>query len=94
MEEQQQLSEPVETSKEFQQSGVNLDAMEILHVKRKKTIQTVKKSNSSSMDSSVKKLMMSSNSAIESMMASTSVSAIENTVKMSTTSEASAIENA
>ncbi|XP_014012529.1 nebulin-related-anchoring protein isoform X1 [Salmo salar] len=94
MEEQQQVSEPVDTSKEFQQSGVNLDAMEILHVKRKKTIQTVKKSNSSSMDSSVKKLMMASNSAIESMMASTSVSAIENTVKMSTTSEASAIENA
>ncbi|XP_041714201.1 nebulin-related-anchoring protein isoform X1 [Coregonus clupeaformis] len=101
MEEQQQASEQVETSKEFQQSGVNLDAMEILHVKRKKTIQTVKKStttSSSSMDSSVKKLMMASSSAtasaIESMMASASVSAIEDTVKTSTTSEASAIENA
>uniref|UniRef100_A0A3Q1GTL3 Nebulin-related anchoring protein n=1 Tax=Acanthochromis polyacanthus TaxID=80966 RepID=A0A3Q1GTL3_9TELE len=39
---QQQTSEQVETSEEIQQ-GVNMDAMEVLHVKRKKTIQTVQK---------------------------------------------------
>uniref|UniRef100_A0A3Q3BP25 Nebulin-related anchoring protein n=1 Tax=Haplochromis burtoni TaxID=8153 RepID=A0A3Q3BP25_HAPBU len=39
---QQQASEQVETSEEIQQ-GVNMDAMEVLHVKRKKTIQTVQK---------------------------------------------------
>uniref|UniRef100_A0A3B4B4G4 LIM zinc-binding domain-containing protein n=1 Tax=Periophthalmus magnuspinnatus TaxID=409849 RepID=A0A3B4B4G4_9GOBI len=38
---QQQSSEQVETSEEIQQ-GVNMDAMEVLHVKRKK-IQTVQK---------------------------------------------------
>ncbi|CAI5658860.1 unnamed protein product [Oreochromis niloticus] len=42
---QQQASEQVETSEEIQQ-GVNMDAMEVLHVKRKKTIQTVQKKSS------------------------------------------------
>ncbi|XP_018618082.2 nebulin-related-anchoring protein isoform X1 [Scleropages formosus] len=44
MQQQQQQSQTVmETTEEFQQPGVNPDAMEILHVKRKKTIHTVKK---------------------------------------------------
>lgn len=38
--EQQQSTTETETTKEFQQPGVNPDAMEILHVKRKKTIHT------------------------------------------------------
>uniref|UniRef100_A0A8C9VEP4 Nebulin-related anchoring protein n=1 Tax=Scleropages formosus TaxID=113540 RepID=A0A8C9VEP4_SCLFO len=40
---QQQSQTVMETTEEFQQPGVNPDAMEILHVKRKKTIHTVKK---------------------------------------------------
>ncbi|XP_016335644.1 nebulin-related-anchoring protein-like isoform X1 [Sinocyclocheilus anshuiensis] len=39
-EQQQSTTEQTETTKEFQQQGVNPDAMEILHVKRKKTIHT------------------------------------------------------
>ncbi|XP_050980766.1 nebulin-related-anchoring protein isoform X2 [Labeo rohita] len=37
---QESTTEQTETTKEFQQPGVNPDAMEILHVKRKKTIHT------------------------------------------------------
>lgn len=37
---QHDSSEQVETSEHVQQSAVNPDAMEILHVKRKKTIHT------------------------------------------------------
>ncbi|XP_051522836.1 nebulin-related-anchoring protein isoform X2 [Myxocyprinus asiaticus] len=37
---QQSATEQMETTKEFQQPGVNPDAMEILQVKRKKTIHT------------------------------------------------------
>uniref|UniRef100_A0A3B4VIL5 Nebulin-related anchoring protein n=1 Tax=Seriola dumerili TaxID=41447 RepID=A0A3B4VIL5_SERDU len=44
---QQQMSQQAETSEEIQQ-GVNMDAMEVLHVKRKKTIQTVQKKSTSS----------------------------------------------
>lgn len=36
----QSTTEQRETTQEFQQPGVNPDAMEILHVKRKKTIHT------------------------------------------------------
>lgn len=39
-EQEQSTTEQAETTKEFQQPGVNPDAMEILHVKRKKTIHT------------------------------------------------------
>ncbi|XP_052427609.1 nebulin-related-anchoring protein-like [Carassius gibelio] len=39
-EQEQSNTEQTETTKEFQQPGVNPDAMEILHVKRKKTIHT------------------------------------------------------
>lgn len=84
--EQQQLSlEQVETSENIQH-GVNLDAMEILHVKRKKTTQTIKKStttSSSTVASSVNKSMTTSHTA----------SSIENAVKMSTISQASALED-
>ncbi|XP_067100527.1 nebulin-related-anchoring protein [Osmerus mordax] len=84
---EQQSSEQVETAKQIQQ-GVNLDAMEILHVKRKKTSQIVKKStttssSSSTVASTVRKSVTSSHTA----------SAMENAVKTSATSEASAIEN-
>ncbi|XP_028989639.1 nebulin-related-anchoring protein isoform X2 [Betta splendens] len=44
---QQQAFEEVEACKEIQR-GVNMDAMEVLHVKRKKTIQTVQKKATSS----------------------------------------------
>ncbi|KAL4613004.1 nebulin-related-anchoring protein isoform X2 [Arapaima gigas] len=40
---QSQMQTVAETTEEFQQPGVNPDAMEVLHVKRKKTIHTVKK---------------------------------------------------
>lgn len=39
-EQQQSTAEQTETTKELQQPGVNPDAMEILHVKKKKTIHT------------------------------------------------------
>lgn len=82
---QQQASEQVETTEEVQQ-GVNLDAMEILHVKRKKTIQTVKKTSTTSfksMATSSKKAMTttttssSSASAIDSALTSSNAKAIE-----------------
>lgn len=63
--EQQQESEQVETSEEVQQ-GVNMDAMEVLHVKRKKTIQTVQKKSTtttSSSSSSFKSMEKKSSSA-------------------------------
>uniref|UniRef100_A0A3P9AQN1 LIM zinc-binding domain-containing protein n=1 Tax=Esox lucius TaxID=8010 RepID=A0A3P9AQN1_ESOLU len=86
MEEQQQVSEHLENREEFQQSGVNLDAMEILQVKRKKTIQTVKSTTTTTTSSSMNK------SVNKSMMASSSASAVEKTGQMS--SQAPAIENA
>ncbi|KAL0984539.1 hypothetical protein UPYG_G00142950 [Umbra pygmaea] len=55
---QQQVSDQVETSKEFKHSGVNLDAIEILHVRKKKTTQSMKKSTTTS--SSMKSMMASS----------------------------------
>ncbi|CAG5906159.1 unnamed protein product [Menidia menidia] len=84
---QQQTAEHVETSQEIQQ-GVNMDAMEVLHVKRKKTIQTVQKKSSTTTTSfkSMEKKSSSSSSA--------STAAVQNTVKMTKSSKAAAIENA
>lgn len=62
---QQQMSEQVETSEEVQQ-GVNMDAMEVLHVKRKKTIQTVQKKTTVSSFKSMEKKSSSSTAAIQS----------------------------
>lgn len=68
IEQQHQLgSEQVETSEEVQQ-GINMDAMEVLHVKRKKTIQTVQKKSTtttttSSSSSSFKSMEKKSSSA-------------------------------
>ncbi|XP_029953918.1 nebulin-related-anchoring protein [Salarias fasciatus] len=73
---QQQASEQVETSEEIQR-GVNMDAMEVLHVKRKKTIQTVqKKSTTTTSFRSMEKKSSTSSS-------SSSTAALQNSVKMS-----------
>ncbi|XP_019120344.2 nebulin-related-anchoring protein isoform X1 [Larimichthys crocea] len=85
--EQQQASEQVETSEEIHHGGVNMDAMEVLHVKRKKTIQTVqKKSTTTSFKSMEKKSSTTSSTS--------SSAAIQNTVKTSMSSKAAAIEDA
>ncbi|XP_047466049.1 nebulin-related-anchoring protein isoform X2 [Mugil cephalus] len=80
---QQQTSEQVETSQEIQQ-GVNMDAMEVLHVKRKKTIQTVQKKTTTASFRSMEKK--------SSTVSSSSSASIQNAVKMS--SKAAAIEDA
>lgn len=73
---QQQTSEEVETSEEVQR-GVNMDAMEVLHVKRKKTIQTVqKKTTSTTTTSSFKSMEKKSTSS-----SSSSTAAIQNSVR-------------
>ncbi|XP_038592432.1 nebulin-related-anchoring protein isoform X1 [Micropterus salmoides] len=82
---QQQTSEDVETTEVIQQ-GVNMDAMEVLHVKRKKTSQTVQKrstTTTTSFKSMEKKSSTTSSSA-----------ALQNTVKTSTSSKAAAIKDA
>lgn len=85
MEQQQHTAEQVETSEEIQQ-GVNMDAMEVLHVKRKKTIQTVQK-KSSSTTTSFKSMEKRSSTT-------SSSAALQNTVKTSASSKAAAIEDA
>ncbi|KAF7666540.1 hypothetical protein LDENG_00102970 [Lucifuga dentata] len=89
--EQQQSSEQLETSKEIQQ-GVNMDAMEILHVKRKKTSQTVQKKSTSSTTTSFKSMERKSTTTT-SKSSSSSSAAIENTVRTSS-SKPAAIEDA
>ncbi|XP_072229371.1 nebulin-related-anchoring protein isoform X1 [Leuresthes tenuis] len=84
---QQQTSEQVETSEEIQQ-GVNMDAMEVLHVKRKKTIQTVQK-KSSTTTSSFRSMEKKSSST-----SSSSRAALQNTVKTTVSSKTAAIEKA
>ncbi|KAM4526408.1 nebulin-related-anchoring protein isoform 2-T2 [Fundulus diaphanus] len=79
----QQETEQVETSEEIQK-GINMDAMEVLHVKRKKTIQTVQKKSST---------VTTSFRSMEKNSSSSSAAAIQNTVKTNLSSKA-AIENA
>ncbi|XP_070707449.1 nebulin-related-anchoring protein isoform X2 [Pempheris klunzingeri] len=85
---QQQASEQVETSEEIQQ-GINMDAMEVLHVKRKKTIQTVQKKSSTTTTSF--KSMEKKSSTTSS---TSSSAALQSTIKTSMSSKAAAIENA
>ncbi|KAM4715988.1 nebulin-related-anchoring protein isoform 2-T2 [Anableps anableps] len=80
---QQETAEQVETSEEIQK-GINMDAMEVLHVKRKKTIQTVQKKSST---------VTTSFRSMEKKSSSTSSAAIQNTMKTNLSSKA-AIENA
>ncbi|KAK7919568.1 hypothetical protein WMY93_010852 [Mugilogobius chulae] len=75
---QQQSSEQVETSEEIQQ-GVNMDAMEVLHVKRKK-IQTVQKRTTTTTTSSFKSMEKKSTST-----SSSSTAAANNSVKSMST---------
>ncbi|XP_021167746.2 nebulin-related-anchoring protein isoform X2 [Fundulus heteroclitus] len=82
----QQETEQVETSEEIQK-GINMDAMEVLHVKRKKTIQTVQK-KSSTVTTSFRSMEKNSSSS-----STSSAAAIQNTVKTNLSSKA-AIENA
>ncbi|KAK2884741.1 hypothetical protein Q8A73_021215 [Channa argus] len=102
---QQQTSEEVETNEEIQQ-GVNLDAMEVLHVKRKKTIQTVQKKSttpttsfrsmekkSSTTSSALQNTVSTTSSALQNTVSTTS-SALQNTVRSSMSSKPAAIEDA
>lgn len=73
---QQQATEQVETSEEIQQ-GVNMDAMEVLHVKRKKTIQTVQK-RSSTTTTSFRSMEKKSSTT-----SSSSSGTLQNTIKSS-----------
>lgn len=82
---QQHNSEQVETSEEVQQ-GVNMDAMEVLHVKRKKTIQTVQK-KSATTTTSFKSMEKKSS-------ATSSTAALQNTLMTSVSSKGAAIEEA
>ncbi|XP_068439400.1 nebulin-related-anchoring protein [Clinocottus analis] len=86
--EQQQTSQQVETSEETKQ-GVNMDAMEVLHVKRKKTLQTVQKKSTSTTSTSFKSMEKKS-----SITSSSSSAAVQNTVETSMSSKASAIKEA
>ncbi|XP_028286347.1 nebulin-related-anchoring protein isoform X2 [Parambassis ranga] len=91
MEQQQQqyqTSEQVETSEEIQK-GINMDAMEVLHVKRKKNIQTVQKKSTTTTTTSFRSMEKKSSSTV-----SSSSATLQGTVKMSSSSKAAAIENA
>ncbi|CAL8281825.1 unnamed protein product [Merluccius merluccius] len=74
--EQQQSSEQVETSEEIQ-DGVNMDAMEVLHVKRNKAIQNKTTTTTTS-----------SSTSFRSMQKSTSSSSKQSTITSSSTSAA------
>ncbi|XP_041672260.1 nebulin-related-anchoring protein isoform X2 [Cheilinus undulatus] len=84
----QQTSEEVETSEEVQ-SGVNMDAMEVLHVKRKKTIQTVQKKSTKTITTSFRSMEKKSSTS------SSSSAALQNSVQTSSmSSKAAAIKDA
>ncbi|KAM6964274.1 nebulin-related-anchoring protein isoform 2-T2 [Tautogolabrus adspersus] len=84
----QQTSEEVETSEEVHK-GVNMDAMEVLHVKRMKTIQTVQKKFSTTSTSSVKSMEKKQSSS-----SSSSSAALQSSVTSSTSNKAAAIKDA
>ncbi|XP_023197022.1 nebulin-related-anchoring protein isoform X1 [Xiphophorus maculatus] len=77
---QQETAEQLETSEEIQK-GINMDAMEVLHVKRKKTVQKKSSTVTTSFRSMEKKSSSSSSAA-----------AIQSTVKTNVSSKA--LENA
>ncbi|XP_038136493.1 nebulin-related-anchoring protein isoform X1 [Cyprinodon tularosa] len=82
---EQETAEQVATSEEIKK-GINMDAMEVLHVKRKKTIQTVQK-KSSTVTTSFRSMEKKSSSS-----SSSSAVAIQDAVKTNISSKA-AIEN-
>ncbi|XP_034564098.1 nebulin-related-anchoring protein [Notolabrus celidotus] len=86
----QQTSEQVETSEEVH-TGVNMDAMEVLHVKRKKTSQTIQKKATTTTTTSTSFKSMEKKSSTSS---SSSSAAVQNTVKASMSSTAAAIKDA
>lgn len=81
---QQQTSEKVETTEQIQ-TGVNMDAMEVLQVKRKKTMQRVKKSSTTTTTASFK--------STEKKSSTSSSFALQNTINTSMSSKAAAIED-
>ncbi|XP_056883449.1 nebulin-related-anchoring protein isoform X2 [Takifugu flavidus] len=80
--EQQQMSEQAETT-EHLQPGVNMDAMEVLQVKRNKTIQRVQKTSTSA----------TSFKSIEKKSSRSSSFAVQNTINTSMSSKPAAIED-
>eukprot|EP00066_Takifugu_rubripes_P015396 XP_011604662.1 PREDICTED: nebulin-related-anchoring protein isoform X3 [Takifugu rubripes] len=80
--EQQQMSEQAETT-EHLQPGVNMDAMEVLQVKRNKTIQRVQKTSTSA----------TSFKSMEKKSSTSSSFAVQNTINTSMSSKPAAIED-
>lgn len=81
---QQQMSEEVETTEQIQ-PGVNMDAMEVLQVKRNKTIQRVQKKSTTTTTASFKSMEKKSSTS--------SSFAMQNTVNTSMSSKPAAIED-
>lgn len=81
---QQQMSEKVETTEQIQ-PGVNMDAMEVLQVKRNKTMQKVQKKSTSTTTASFK--------SVEKKSSTSSSFALQSTINTSTSSKAAAIED-
>ncbi|KAM8836590.1 nebulin-related-anchoring protein [Spinachia spinachia] len=84
---QQQTSQQVEETSEETKQAVNMDAMEVLHVKRKKTIQTVQRKSTSTTSSSFKSMEKKSSTT-------SSSAAAQSTVKTSASANAAAITEA
>lgn len=81
---EQQMSEKVETTEQIQ-PGVNMDAMEVLQVKRNKTMQKVQKKSTSTTTASFK--------SVEKKSSTSSSFALQSTINTSTSSKAAAIED-
>lgn len=81
---EQQMSGKVETTEQIQ-PGVNMDAMEVLQVKRNKTMQKVQKKSTSTTTASFK--------SVEKKSSTSSSFALQSTINTSTSSKAAAIED-
>lgn len=81
---EQQMSEKVETTEQIH-PGVNMDAMEVLQVKRNKTMQKVQKKSTTTTTTSFK--------SVEKKSSTSSSFALQSTVNTSMSSKAAAIED-
>lgn len=81
---EQQMSEKVETTEQIQ-PGVNMDAMEVLQVKRNKTMQRAQKKSTSTTTASFK--------SVEKKSSTSSSFALQSTTNKSMSSKGAAIED-
>lgn len=81
---EQQMSEKVETTEQIQ-PGVNMDAMEVLQVKRNKTMQRVQAKSTTTTTASFKSMEKKSSSS--------SSFALQSTINTSMSSKAAALED-